>query len=335
MSSKRIRSSEQSNPAGADNFKRISSISRTIESQLHDAGVRTFAKLASLSPEEIVELVGELPGITAERIIRQDWIGQARLLASKQAREKSEDESSDPESRGLADREGLTSFVVELLLDEERQVKRTKVMQVITGQEDIWDGWQEKRLVDFFVQHAAMQPPPAEAVSTTEVMDDSPEMSARPASPEKSVEALPSAEAADGLSSSPAVAALIGQPRLLALEAVSEQPNLPGWQFSSNKEFNVRLSLDLSEVTITKPGPLDYIAIIEVKKLGDQRRQILGQSRGTITPADNVTLELEGKPLSSGIYRLGAALTLSSQTTVPAQHNDLTAYLEGGLLQVY
>jgi hypothetical protein len=45
------------------------------------------------------------------------------------------------------DRQPYATFVVELLLDEQGNVRRTRVVHVQTGIERTWAGWDEERLI--------------------------------------------------------------------------------------------------------------------------------------------------------------------------------------------
>jgi hypothetical protein len=51
------------------------------------------------------------------------------------------------------------TFVIEILKDEHRQVRRTRVVHVQTGLEDRWAGWDERRLLRFVVTHGDLSPP--------------------------------------------------------------------------------------------------------------------------------------------------------------------------------
>jgi predicted flap endonuclease-1-like 5' DNA nuclease len=62
-----------------DDLKRIVGIGKVFEGRLNKAGVTTFAKLASLTPDEISAKV-EI-GLDSTRIVDDDWIGQAVELA--------------------------------------------------------------------------------------------------------------------------------------------------------------------------------------------------------------------------------------------------------------
>src|SRR5438876_1103452 len=81
MSHERSDTSSSDGPARADDLKLINGIGPADEKRLNDVGIFTFAQLAALSPADIAAAVTGISGLTAERIIKQDWIGQARKLA--------------------------------------------------------------------------------------------------------------------------------------------------------------------------------------------------------------------------------------------------------------
>ncbi len=65
-----------------DKLRLINGIGPVVEERLNRVGIFTFAQLATLSPADIAAAVAGLAGLSAERIIKQDWIGQARKLAA-------------------------------------------------------------------------------------------------------------------------------------------------------------------------------------------------------------------------------------------------------------
>jgi hypothetical protein len=67
----------------SDDLKLINGIGIAVEDRLHDHSIYTFAQLVAASPADIAAAVAGLAGLSAERIMKQDWIGQARKLASK------------------------------------------------------------------------------------------------------------------------------------------------------------------------------------------------------------------------------------------------------------
>lgn len=68
---------EPTGPAAEDDFTVLRGIGPTFDRRLKEAGIRTFAQLAALTPEEAAEIIGWPP----QRVISDDLLGQARQLA--------------------------------------------------------------------------------------------------------------------------------------------------------------------------------------------------------------------------------------------------------------
>ncbi len=83
MASKRSPANRDAEPPRIDNLKLINGIGPAVEKRLNGVGIFTFAQLAALSPADITAAVSDLAGLSAERIIKQDWIGQAHKLAAE------------------------------------------------------------------------------------------------------------------------------------------------------------------------------------------------------------------------------------------------------------
>jgi hypothetical protein len=66
-------------------------------------------------------------------------------------------------------------FVVELFLDRRRQVRLTQALQVKSAEGEAWEGWDESRLIDFFVKQASLRvPEPAQrSLDRSEARPDS------------------------------------------------------------------------------------------------------------------------------------------------------------------
>ena len=144
--------------AAPADLQRIKGIGPGIERSLHRVGIRTFSQLAALTPEDVVRLLGAPTGLSAQRIAKQDWIGTAKELA---AEEEEPAGVGGPEWEAPPDRQQYATFTVELLLDENGEVRRTRVVHVQRqdeeGGKDSWPGWEGGRLVRYFVEHAALQ----------------------------------------------------------------------------------------------------------------------------------------------------------------------------------
>jgi len=284
-----------------DDLTLIKGIGPAIKTRLHDTGILTFAQLGASSPEKIAAVVTSL---SAKRIARENWIGQARKLASKQKPAKRRMKRAV-----LRGRQHYGTFTVELLLNEDNDVRCTRVTHIQSGAEDTWAGWDDAQLAGFFVERAALhlpltEPPPRVAATTERVPP------------------------------SPATVGLTGVLRLRELEIVPTGTNSPNYVLRHDQPFVVRLTLDLNEVVAPSDVPLAYEATICAKKLGGPR-QLVGKARDSITSAETVTVNIKGTALPQGTYRLEAVVNLLPSLAEPSSQAGLIAMLEGGLLQVY
>jgi hypothetical protein len=83
MASKRSPTNRDAEPPRIDDLKLINGIGPAVEKRLNGVGIFTFTQLAALSPADIAAAVAGLAGLSAERIVKQDWIGQSRRLAAE------------------------------------------------------------------------------------------------------------------------------------------------------------------------------------------------------------------------------------------------------------
>jgi predicted flap endonuclease-1-like 5' DNA nuclease len=82
MSKKRSETSRGEEPPERDDLRLINGIGSVVERRLNGIGIYTYAQLAALSPADIAAAVGSTGVLTSERIIKEDWIGQARKRAT-------------------------------------------------------------------------------------------------------------------------------------------------------------------------------------------------------------------------------------------------------------
>jgi len=66
---------------GADDLKRIKGVGPRLEELLHEMGFHHFDQVAAWTPAEIAWVDRNLDGFKG-RVIRDDWVGQARILAA-------------------------------------------------------------------------------------------------------------------------------------------------------------------------------------------------------------------------------------------------------------
>jgi nucleotidyltransferase/DNA polymerase involved in DNA repair len=306
-------------PQGADDLTRIRGINTKIANRLYDAGILTFAKLAAMSADEIIARIGAQSGTSAEAITRKDWIGQARDLASEPEPRSNPGFESPQELRDSTTTEsnGLrrADFAVTLQLNAGNSVIQTHVMHMQSGSEEMWDGWVEERLLSFLIQRADL------SLAEPAVM----------------------AAAAGGGAQQAMTVANPGQAFQLQssktisehkLEVMTSNSNLNSKLLRHNQPFNVRLSLDLTRITVLGASPLAYTATVYAKNFSGNHTQMLGEVCGAITPAENVTLDVGGLTLPQGAYRLGASVIINLTGEDPVRGSNFSAYLEGGILQV-
>lgn len=131
------------------NFRLINGLIEAAEQQLRASKILSFTQLAAISPANLAELLADVPGITEQRILEQDWLGQARELAAKFETQtgRSSNRAQQLESEG---------FAVDLFLDEAKGVRKTQVLHVKSGEGEEWDGWQANRLLAFMRDKAAL-----------------------------------------------------------------------------------------------------------------------------------------------------------------------------------
>jgi hypothetical protein len=325
-------------PPRIDDLKLINGIGPGVEKRLNGVGIFTFAQLAALSSADIAAAVADLAGKSAERIIKQDWIGQARKLAAGSAaretqkgveaptpKEHDPDETLSVESQkdtapSVADYRPAM-FTVELLLDEHNNVHSTHVTHVQSRREHTWTGWPKAELVDFLGQSAGVN------VSAEELV---------PAKAEEPVPALALVAESKPLTSEAAQPGLAGTLHLRDMKITADESLSPRRTLSHEQPFGVRLTLDLTEMTVPGDTPLNYKASIYGKSRGSRSGQVVGEVEGTIKPTETTfTIVVEGNPLPEGVYRLAATVAISLPDTKPTVKRGTLAVVDGGQVQVF
>jgi hypothetical protein len=303
-------------PSKAENFKLITGISRSIERRLHEAGIATYAKLSLLTPQGISTILGDANGVTTKRIIKDRWIEQARDLSSRPGVAESAEETVGRDDLPSVESQGLASFVVELLQDEKGHTKRTRVLHVGCEPEETWSGWQERRLLDYFITHAGLcLPAPDADVPTVAPVEQSPEAIAAPIT---IADPVPSSESPNEASQQAVeIVTSTGRTTFQESRLTPVQGRIASRIIVANHSFEVRLALDLSEIGSSHRKTLNYNASIYAKSLKDPLHQSVGEADGKLKPTDTAII-VSCNPLPQGVYRLQATVGLSNTTTPPA-----------------
>ena len=312
-------------PTETDDLKLINGIGPAVEKRLNGVGIFTFAQLAVLSSADISAAVADLSGLSAERIIKQDWIGQARKLAAESAASDAQHATTLPieSEKGASpsmEYYQLATFTVEFLLDEHNNVHSTHALHIQSRREHTWTGWQKTQLVDFLSESTGLNIPEDEPdLLKTEEPDH------MPAIVTESEPLIPSVTKPS----------LTGTLHVPGMEMIGVESAGPRRTLAHDEPFDVRLTLDLRELQVPGNAPLHYKTSIYGKGRG-RPGLVIGEAQGTIIPRDRVAITVGGNTLpEEGIYQLTATVILGLPTMKLAARPGTTAIVNGGLLEVY
>ncbi|MGW3345775.1 S8 family serine peptidase [Nonomuraea rubra] len=124
-----------------DDFQRVKGVGPKISALLHQAGITTFEQLRALSVEELAAILHSA-GIGAERLAKQDWIGQAAALAAE-------------ERRAVPERH---TFTLTVTADSgTREVLNCEIRHHQTDDVSRVRGWDAERLLAFIGERARLR----------------------------------------------------------------------------------------------------------------------------------------------------------------------------------
>lgn len=347
----------------ADNFKLIKGIGPIIEQRLYNAGIQTFASLAALSAEEIAAII---PSMTAQQITKQGWITQAHKLAPNRAKSR----HSQKKLSISTSRQHYENFTFEFLLDEKNKPRRLRLVHVQSGDVDTWAKWDAERLIDFLARHtgsrlpymtsgiptpirskltssqSVLTEPSSKALTETTLI---PSLSRR-----KEISDTPSSLASESISQNPAlphnmtsdiahqqgssqevITRSVNKIHLLEWKLLRSNTNQSLSKLSPDQSFDVRLTLDLNDATLSEGSALESNGTLYVKKLSGGQRQMLIETQEVVPYAKIISLTIGNTRLSEGYYRLEALVTLKHVGMETKRQQDIIAFLEIGILQVY
>jgi len=284
---------------GADDLTRIAGIGSKIARRLSEAGIQTYADLASRSADDIMALLPDVSGLPLARVER--WRDQARELAAAQI--LPEDLPGLPEGlpglpEGLPDARSngqhYESFLVRVLLNEDGSVRRTTVQHVGSGEERQWPGLARDALPEFIETKASASVPP-------------PRPGPIPSAPVRE----PAGEYRAPFGSSAILS--VGCTRIRAAEP-----------------FTLTMAIDLPE-PVTRAGRLAYSAVIVAKPLAGGPKRTVAKSDG-LFPSAAPAISVDAAGLPAGTYRLDGVVSLSEPDA--ERPMGLAAIAEGFLIQV-
>jgi hypothetical protein len=291
----------QASDERGDRLQLIEGIGKGVESRLRNAGVRTFGDLAARTPEELAAILDGVPRMSAERIVEQNWIGQARQRAGAAA----EDD---------ANRQHYQNFTVELLTDH-GDVRRTRVWHVQSGDQRQWTGLATDELIDFVTTRAGIAP-------DADRQADAAEPSGGARTPPAAAQRPPAG---------PAQASTAGL-RVRELDVVGPVSGLAG-TVPAATPLRFRLSVDLESMAVESPAgdrPWQLSTVVQARRIGGATVQ-LGEAATEVTGSGRTAIELDSQGLPEGVYRLDAAVRLLGPDGRP---QAVAGLVEGTILSV-
>lgn len=310
-----------------DDLTQINGIGAKTEERLNEADITTFAQLATSTPSELAAALQNMRGMSASRIENEEWILQAKQLAPDVTMEATPVEKSAAsapdaqddvsaitlEEKRPVNRQHYATFKVDLLLEEDNEVRRTSVAHVQGGGQRKWAGWQPERLIGFMQEEAD--------ITHSQIV----------AQPADSPRAQPSSAAmTTGPSDGPEMM-LSGKPHVREFEIVqkADSPRSVRRLVHHDHPFAILLDLDLDEVKSPQDTVLKYSVLLRAKHLGGGPRRTVGPVKGHVMDADRLVVRFPNVALQSGTYRLETEITLSAE-----EAGQLIASVPGDLLHV-
>ena len=306
-----------------DNLMQIKGIGPNTAARLREAGVQTFLQLSMLNPEGIA---AHVPGISKKRIIRENWVKQARKLSKMAKPSQTEGMVADSEIQ-----QHYATFTVELLLGRDNRVRRTHITNVQTKTEETWAGWKETKLEDFISRYAYLSVPIRETSVSTRF---TPQSDTSPPNPDTAVSVQDQKHELEQNTTPHTEVSLTGILRVYELTTTFLQSNTPQNIAYVGDPFNVRIFLDLTDVKIAPSMQLAYTAIVWAKKFGTVTRQIVAEESGILMPVERFPCSVKTVIQSPGTYRLEVVISLMPEGITPSPRSTLRAWKESALLQV-
>jgi hypothetical protein len=289
-----------------DDLKSISGIGPGLESRLNAAGIYTYAQLASCTPEYLTKLFSGLTGMSLQAIQKKNLIGQASHKVSE-AREPVSYEGP----MNVEEQQHYATFVTTLLLNNDHFVRQTRV-NYVQGENDIsWPGWNPDRLVDFIQDNARLT-------------------MAKPQEPHTPARFVAS-NAGKAVSSESKLSGTVQVGKVSIWPKDSAQSQA---LFLAGAPYRITLGLDLSDFSITEKEKIGYLATVYASKLGSNVQLVIGEIQGELHPTPQVILNIEGRQIPHGDYRLSTYVVMYPAGKDQRDVHRLSAWTEGSLLQV-
>jgi predicted flap endonuclease-1-like 5' DNA nuclease len=301
---------------GTDDLTRIEAIGPRRAARLNDAGIRTYAGLASRSTDEIATV---LPDVSPAKI--DAWRDEARELAHAASTRKAADAPAGPDvpagphvlarpdraagtNGSAADGQRYESILVRILLNEDGSIRGVTAQHIRTGTERHWPTLDA--LPGFIEAAIASAAPPAKTPMegpAGQTRHERPRPAEAHSAPAEAQRARPASSAVLSVERTPLRAA---------------------------EPFTLTMAIELAEPA-SHADRLAYSAVVVAMPLTGGQKQTVARSDGVLA-ATSSTISITAAGLSPGAYRLDGAVSLREPGADRAV--DLAGMTEGLLVQV-
>lgn len=320
-----------------DDFKRIKGIGPATERRLHNAGILTYTQLAASTPDQLVALLDGLVGMSAERVVQENWAGHATALAQQ--------ETAVP-----GNGHHYASFTVELLLDQQNEVRRTRVVHVQQEQHKAsWAGWQASKVTAFISKHAELKVAEDGNRGETAVVA-APKPTPQPAKPVTPPKSKATTRRTHGLLD------LVDDRRMVFAQSFPPTPHQksqrtaaagngrgngnekrpltihsPRILLAHTHPLDVNLNVNPTLLPASQAGPFSYRVAVFAEQVNSSERQQVGTSQGAGTSDNPFTITVPIQIHRPGTYRLQAEMSVLWRSATA----DTTTGVKGDLLHIY
>lgn len=302
-----------------DDFTQIKGIGQAVADRLHQAGILSFAALAENTPERLSILLADKIGFTPRRISLQDWIGQAGNL--EKARQPSQEQGIQANHQ---DQQHYEVFTLELLIDKESKVRRTRSYHVQSEKEGVWAGWDTGKLSAFILERTGIRTDEALGVRIGERVETSQEE--MPETGSLSYEAGEPQELTKKIT---------GIFNIENLRLKINSGEVTGHTLGQGLPTIIEIVLDLSKLSTPSGCKLAYQADVYGQKRLHQERMHIGSSEGVLQIGEAKNILVTGKPLAPGDYVVETVVSVRLADLPERLENQLFAISEGRAIHVY
>jgi hypothetical protein len=212
--------------------------------------------------------------------------------------------------RDAATHQHYATFSLELLMNDDNTVRRTKLAHLQSGVAQTWSEWEPSTVIEFVEVNGLL---PQELTGRIAPNASQPEVSS-------------SMRASSVVKESAVKFEILGARREDELDYCQ--------LMQRDQSYALQLALEWEGDKPALGAKVKYEAVAQAKLLGTPKLLRVGVTVGIAAAGERVLIDVSGARLPPGTYRLSAALTLRRENAI-GNGSELVLLRDGGLLNVY